>query len=91
MREKETETDIILFGVGKNFIVNSGSYTLGEENPCFKAGPFFGTMRFFLGKKLLEQIDENMNYSRNMNKTAEELYEGWNDDNSWELVHYRKE
>ena len=44
----------------------------------------------FLGKKLLEQIDENMDYSRNMNKTAEELYEGWDDDNSWELVHYRK-
>lgn len=45
----------------------------------------------FLGKKLLEQIDENMDYSRNMNKTAEELYEGWNDDNSWELAHYKKE
>jgi Guanosine polyphosphate pyrophosphohydrolases/synthetases len=45
----------------------------------------------FLGKKLLEQINENMNYSRNMNKTAEELYEGWNDDNSWVLAHYRKE
>ncbi len=31
----------------------------------------------FLGRKLLEQINKNMELSCNTNKTAEELYAGW--------------
>lgn len=37
----------------------------------------------FLGKKLLEQIHENMDFSRDRNKTAQELYAGWDDDYLW--------
>ena len=33
----------------------------------------------FLGHKLIEQLKENMNYSRNVNKTAGELFAGWDD------------
>lgn len=38
----------------------------------------------FLGKKLLEQIHENMDFSRDRNKTAQELYAGWDDDYLWQ-------
>lgn len=31
----------------------------------------------FLSEKILEQLDKNMELSRNCNKTAEELYSGW--------------
>lgn len=38
----------------------------------------------FLGKKLLEQIHENMDFSRDRNKTTQELYAGWDDDYLWQ-------
>lgn len=38
----------------------------------------------FLSQKILEQLDKNMDLSRNCNKTAEELYAGWNDEKVWE-------
>ena len=33
----------------------------------------------FLGEKILKQLEENGDFSRNLNKTAEELYAGWDD------------
>ena len=37
----------------------------------------------FLSQKILEQLDKNMELSRNCNKTVEELYVGWDDDTEW--------